>query len=329
MKKKRKISYKSAIYEALFEEMQRDEKVVLLGEDISVLGGAFGVTGDLWKHFSKERIINTPISENSFVGVAIGMAMLGMRPVVEIMFMDFIALACDQIINHAAKIPYIYGGQIKVPMVIRTPFGAGRGYGASHSQSLERLFMGIPGVKIVAPYSVSDAKNLLKAAIKSEDLIIFMEHKMLYPKEGEFLDNDQGVIDINKARILREGKDITLISYSKMLDYCFEVADELCSEVSIEVIDLCSLKPIDTATIMSSVKKTGRVVFVEEGPKVGGIGAEVCSQISEQCLEYLNGRVVRVGSHEVPIPSSRHLEEIVLPDKEAIAEGIKKSLSWQ
>lgn len=326
--KKRKLSYKSAIYEALFEEMQGDEKVVLLGEDISVLGGAFGVTGELWKHFGKERVINTPISENSFVGVAIGMAMLGMRPVVEIMFMDFITLACDQIINHAAKIPYIYGGQIKVPVVIRTPFGAGRGYGASHSQSLERLFMGIPGIKIIAPYNVADAKNLLKSAINSEDLIIFIEHKMLYAKEGEVLDSDQGIIEINKARILREGKDITLISYSKMLDCCLEIADELCTDLSIEVIDLCSLKPIDADTIISSVKKTGRVVFVEEGPKVGGIGAEVCSQISEQCLEYLNGRVVRVGSPEVPIPSSRYLEEIVLPDRETIIEGIKKSLSW-
>jgi pyruvate/2-oxoglutarate/acetoin dehydrogenase E1 component len=299
--------------------------VILLGEDISVYGGAFGVTKDLWKHFGKERVINTPISENSFVGVGVGTAIMGMRPVVEIMFMDFITLACDQIINHAAKLPFIYAGQVRMPMVIRTPIGAGRGYGASHSQSLERLFMGVPGIKIVCPYTPSDAKGLLKAAIRDDNLSLFIEHKLLYSQEGRVPEKEY-LLDLSKAEILKPGKDLTLISYSKMLDYCLEIAEEISCELDIEVIDLRSLKPLDLETIAESVKKTGRVVFVEEGPKIGGIGAEVCSQIAENCLEYLNGRVVRVGAQDFPIPSSRPLEDEVLPNKDKIIKAIKKAL---
>jgi len=321
------ITYKQAIYEALTEEMERDKRVILLGEDIGVYGGAFGVTKDIWKRLGKDRVINTPISENSFVGVATGTAIMGLRPVVEIMFMDFITLACDQIINHAAKLPYIYAEQVSVPMVIRTPAGAGRGYGASHSQSLERLFMGIPGVKMVCPYTSHEAKGLLKAAIRDNTFIIFIEHKLLYSKEGQVPDGEC-LLDLDKAAVLRKGKDLTLISYSKMLDYCLEAAEELSTDIDIEVINLRSLRPIDYETINQSVKKTGRVVFVEEGPKIGGVGSEVCSQIAEDCLEHLNGRVVRVGAKETPLPSSRTLEDAILPDKDKIIGAIKKSFTW-
>lgn len=323
----KKISYREALYEALKEELSRDENVILLGEDITVYSGAFGVTKDLWKLFGKDRVINTPISENSFVGVACGLAAMGMRPVVEIMFMDFITLACDQIINHAAKLPFIYAGQLQLPVVIRTPIGAGRGYGASHSQSLERLFMGIPGIKIVSPYTAYDAKGLLKSAIRGKDLVLFIEHKALYSNESE-VPEEEYLLDLEKAVVLRPGKDITLIGYSKMLDLCLDVANLLSEEIDIEVIDLRSLRPIDISTISESVRKTGRVVFVEEGPKTGGIGSEVCSQIIENCLEYLNGRVVRVGAEEIPIPSSRCLEDMVIPDKNKIIEGIRKAISW-
>lgn len=320
----RTITYRDALYEALFEEMSRDSNVVLLGEDIALYGGAFGVTRDLWKYFGRERVINTPISENSFVGVATGMAMMGLRPVVEIMFMDFITLACDQIINHAAKLPYIYAGQINLPMVIRTPIGAGRGYGASHSQCLERLFMGIPGIRIVSPHTPYEAKGLLKSAIRDNGLVLFIEHKLLYSKEGDVPD---GEYEINpfKAAIARDGKDVTLISYSKMLDHCLEAADELSGELSVEVINLRSLRPLDLETIARSVRKTGHVVFVEEGPKTGGVGAEVVSQIAEECLEYLDGRIMRIGSKETPVPSSRVLEENVLPTKDDIIRAVRAS----
>lgn len=323
----KKISYREALYEALFEEMKRDKNVVLIGEDITIYGGAFGVTKDLWKHFGKERVINTPISENSFVGLATGMAMMGMRPTVEIMFMDFITLACDQIINHAAKLPFIYAGQLRVPMVIRTPVGAKRGYGASHSQSLERLFMGIPGIRIVAPYTAYDAKGLLKSAIRDDNLIIFIEHKLLYDQQGQ-IPQGEYFLDLSKAHVLRQGRDLTLISYSKMLDYCLNVAEDLSQEIDIEVIDLCSLRPLDSRTIIQSVKKTRKAVIVEEGPKTGGIGSEVCAQIAETCLEYLDGKIIRVGAQDLPIPSSRVLEDAVIPDEARIKEAIRKALVW-
>lgn len=324
---KKLISYRQALYEALFEEMANDESVVILGEDITLYGGAFGVTKDLWKHFGKDRVIDTPISENSFVGVAAGMAVMGFRPVVEIMFMDFITLACDQIINHIAKLPFIYANQVRMPMVIRTPIGAGRGYGPTHSQSLERLFMGIPGLRIVVPYTPADAKILLKCAIRSDDPVLFIEHKQLYSKE-DVVNREKCLTNLDKSVILRPGKDLTLISYSKMLDYCLEAAEELSLYKDIEVIDLRSLKPLDIETLKSSVKKTGRVVFVEEGAKTGGVGAEVCSQIIETCLEYLDGRIIRIGALDIPIPSSQVLEKAVLPNTESIIEAVKEAFSW-
>ncbi len=323
-----KISFRQAIYDALLEEMTLDERIVLMGEDITVYGGAFKVTGDLWNRFGSERVISTPISENSIVGIGAGAAITGLRPVIEIMFMDFIALAMDQIINTACKLHYIYDGQVNVPMVIRTPAGGGRAYGANHSQSLESLFMNIPGIKILAPSTPYDVKGLLKAAIRDDNPVLFVENKLLYDLTGEVPEGEI-IIPIGKAKVVKEGKDITLISYSRMLHTAIEASKTLEEQdMDVEVIDLTCLKPLDMTTISNSVKKTGRVVFVEESHKTGGIGAEVCARIIENCLPYIDGRIVRIGAADVPIPCSSFLESQVLPSKESIVAACEYSLSW-
>lgn len=316
----RTISYRDALYEALREEMERDETVVLLGEDFAN-GGAFGVAGDLPQTFGSERVIATPISENGFVGVAVGAAMTGLRPVVEIMFMDFIALAMDQITNHAAKIHYMYAGQYNVPLVIRTPYGAGRGYGASHSQSLEGWMIQVPGLQVVAPSDPADAKGLLKSAIRENNPVIFIENKLLYPKTGE-VDDSQELAPLGVARIRRRGSDITVASYGRMLDMSLEAADVLTTEgVECEVIDLRTLKPLDLETLLESVAGTGRFVFVEEG--TGGVGADVCSRVAEAMP---GTRIVRVAARDLPIPSSGPLEQHVIPQVTDVIQGCLNSL---
>lgn len=318
----RTVTYREALYEALREEMERDEAVVFLGEDLG-LGGAFGVAGDLLERFGPERIIQTPISENSFVGVAVGAAMTGLRPVVEIMFMDFLTLAMDQLVNHAAKIRYMYAGQYHVPLVLRTPAGAGRGYGASHSQSLESWLIQVPGLKVVAPSDPADAKGLLKSAIRDEDPVVFIENKLLYPKQGPL--EDDGPVPLGRARVRRPGTDLTLASYGRMLDLSLEAAELLASEgVSCEVIDLRTLKPLDLEALADSVERTGRFVFVEEG--TGGVGAEVCARVVERSLGALVGRVVRVAARDVPIPAGGPLERRVIPQVTDILEGCLESL---
>jgi pyruvate/2-oxoglutarate/acetoin dehydrogenase E1 component len=320
----RSVTYRESLYEALREEMERDASVILMGEDIVHAGGAFGVAGDLWSRFGPQRVIQTPISENSFVGTAVGAAMTGLRPVVEIMFMDFITLAMDQIVNHAAKIHYMYAGQYNVPLVIRTPAGAGRGYGASHSQSLESWFLHVPGLKVVAPSDPADAKALLNSAIRDDNPVLFIENKLLYPQKGT-LDEDGPPVPIGRARVRRPGTDLTLASYGRMLECCLQAADLLAPEgVSCEVIDLRTLKPLDVETLAGSVAQTGRFVFVEEG--TGGVGAEVCTQVVERCIGYLAGRVVRVAARDVPIPSAGPLEAQVIPDITAILNGCLDSL---
>ncbi|MBI4504706.1 MAG: alpha-ketoacid dehydrogenase subunit beta [Chloroflexi bacterium] len=319
----RALTYRDALYEALSEEMERDAGVVFIGEDVS-RGGAFGVAGDLRQRFGEERVIQTPISENSFVGVAVGAAMTGLRPVVEIMFMDFITLAMDQLVNHAAKMHYMYAGQYRVPLVVRTPAGAGRGYGASHSQSLESWFLHVPGLKVVAPSAPGDAKALLKSAIRDDNPVLFVENKLLYPKQ-ELIDDDAPPVPLGQARLRRSGDDLTLASYGRMLDLALEAADVLAAEaVSCEVIDLRTLKPLDVATLAESVARTGRLVFVEEG--TGGVGAEVCAQVVERCPRLLRGRVVRVAARDVPIPSSAPLEQRVVPQVADILSGCLDSL---
>lgn len=323
------MTYSEGIRTALREEMKRDPSVVLIGEDIGVYGGAFGVTAGLWDEFGSDRIIETPISENSFIGVATGAAMTGLRPVVEIMFMDFIALAMDQIMNHASKLHYIYAGQVNVPLVIRTPAGGGRGYGASHSQCLESWFMNVPGLKVVVPSTPDDAFRMLKAAIRYDGPVLFVEHKLLYKKRGEVFECQDSEIAFGGAVVRRAGTDVTVAAYSRMVDLALDAADLLVEDgVEIEVIDLRTLNPLDSATIAKSVEKTGHFVVVEEGCKRGGVGAEVAARVAEECMEFLDGPVMRVGAEDSPIPSAMSLEAQVLPVADDIVVACKDALAW-
>jgi len=317
------MSYADAVRSALIEEMERDERVLLLGEDIGLYGGAFRVTRGLARTFGPERVINTPISENSFVGVAVGAAVMGLRPVVEIMFMDFIALAMDQIVNHAAKLHYIYGGQARVPLVIRTPAGAGRGYGASHSQSLEAWFVHTPGLKVVAPSTPRDAHGLLKAAIRDDNPVVFIENKLLYGAKGDVPDPDE-VLPLGKAAVVREGEDVTLVAYSRMTVLALEAAARLEEQgMRCEVLDLRTLAPLDEDAILASVAKTTRAVIIEEDTRRGGVGAEVAAVIAEHGFRDLDSPVRRVACADCPIPCSPTLEQAILPSVDSIIQAVE------
>ena len=320
----REIFYSHAIREAIAEEMERDRNVFLLGEDVAEYGGAFKVTQGLASQFGKARVRNTPICENSFVGVAIGAALLGMRPIVDIMFQDFITLAMDQIVNHAAKIHYMYGGQMSVPIVIRTPAGGGRCYGPTHSQSLEAWFIHVPGIKVAAPATPYDAKGMLKSAIRDDNPVIFVESKLLYGQKGPVPDGDF-TVPLGEAKLVREGDDITLIAYSRMVREAERAAAMLDEEgVSCEVIDLRTLAPLDISTIATSVIKTGRAVVVEEGCLTGGVGAEVSARIMENCFDYLNAPVRRVAALDVAVPCAESLERAALPDAGKVVAAVRE-----
>jgi len=317
------ITYAQAIRTALVEEMTRDERVILLGEDIAHYGGAFRVTEDLVNEFGPQRVLNTPISENSFVGVAVGAALTGMRPVVEIMFMDFITLAMDQLVNHAAKLHYIYGGQARVPLVVRTPSGAGRGYGASHSQSLEAWFVHTPGLKVVAPSTPRDARGLLRAAIRDNNPVLCIENKLLYGVKGEVPEDDEP-IPLGQAAVVREGEDVTLIAYSRMTALALEAAAALEEHgIHCEVLDLRTLAPLDEEAIVASVARTSRAVIVEEDTRRGGVGAEVAAVLADRAYDHLDSPVRRVACDDVPIPCSPTLEQAVLPSVEKIAAAVE------
>jgi len=317
------LTYAEAIRAALVEEMERDPRVLLLGEDIARYGGAFRVTHDLADAFGPERVINTPISENSFVGVAVGAALTGLRPVVEIMFMDFITLAMDQIVNHAAKLRYIYGGQASVPLVVRCPAGAGRGYGASHSQSLEAWFLHTPGLKVVAPSSPRDAHGLLKTAIRDDNPVIFLENKLLYGVKGE-VPADAPVPPLGQAAVVRAGEDVTLVAYSRMVSLALAAAETLDGAgISAEVLDLRTLVPLDADALLASVAKTRRAVLVEEDTRRGGVGAEVAALLAERAFGTLDSPVRRVACEDVPIPCSPALEEAVLPSVGKIVAAVE------
>jgi len=311
-------SYLQAINEAISEEMECDDHVVFLGEDIGVYGGAFGVSRGLIEKFGPKRIIDTPISENSIIGLATGAAMTGLKPIVEIMFMDFITLAMDQIVNHMAKLRYIYGGQVTIPVVIRTPAGAGRRYGASHSQSLEAWFLHVPGLRIAVPSSPNDAKHILKYAIRDSNPWLFIESKKLYYTKGELCDTID--IPIGKARIVKHGEDCTIVTYSRMTEVCTNVVERLSNEykLSVELIDLRTLNPIDYETIFESVKKTRFVVIVEEDNITGGVGAELSAQVAENCFDFLEKPILRIASKDIPIPASSILEDFTIPSAELI-----------
>ena len=319
-----KIAYRDAIAQAIIEEMDRDSTVLLLGEDVGEFGGAMAATRGVYDKFGAERVIDTPISEAAIIGAALGAAMTGLRPIAEIMFVDFTTCCMDQIVNQVAKVRYMLGGQVKVPLVIRTQGGGGKSYAAQHSQSLEVWFAHVPGLKVVMPATAADAKGLLKAAIRSDDPVMFIEHKILYGEKGEVPDDVDYVLPIGKAEVVREGSDVTIVSYSQQLLLARQAAEELAKDgINCEVIDLRTISPLDMDTILKSVEKTGRLVVVEEGYRSFGVGAEISASVAEQAFDMLECPVIRIGSLDTPIPFSPVLEKVTIPNAEKIAASVK------
>jgi acetoin:2,6-dichlorophenolindophenol oxidoreductase subunit beta len=310
----REIMYRDAIREALAEEMRRDPCVFLMGEDVAEHGGNFLATVGLYNEFGQLRVFDTPLSESALVGAGVGAAMMGMRPVVEIMFADFVSIAMDAIVNHAAKVNYMSGGEVTAPMVIRlAAYGAGRRSGAHHSQGIESYLTNVPGLTIVAPSTAYDAKGLLKASIRTQNPVIFIEHKMLYAKKGAVPEGEY-LLPIGVADIKRPGTDLTIVSYSRMVDVSLAAAKILEKEgVSAEVIDLRSLQPLDEDTILTSVKKTGHLLIVHEAPVRGGFGGEIAAVVAEKALGYLDAPIRRLGAPWVPVPFSPTLEDAYVP----------------
>jgi pyruvate/2-oxoglutarate/acetoin dehydrogenase E1 component/TPP-dependent pyruvate/acetoin dehydrogenase alpha subunit len=324
---KREITYAQALVEAAREEMLRDPKVFIMGEDVGLYGGAYGATRDLYKEFGEWRVIDTPISEATIGGAAVGAAMAGMRPIAEIMYVDFTPLAMDQIANQGAKNRYMFGGKTTVPMVIRTEGGAGRAIAAHHSQSLESLWTHFPGIYVVMPSTPYDAKGLLKAAIRDDNPVMFIEHKMLYKEKG-FVPEEEYIIPFGVADIKRPGKDVTLVTYSRMVYRALEAAETLAKEnLDVEVIDLRTLKPLDIETIVNSVKKTGRLVCVSEAYENTGFINEVMMQVNEQAFDYLDAPMVRVASANVPVPRAEILEDGAIPNVGRIMTACRKVVS--
>lgn len=317
-------TYLEAIRDALRVKLREDEKVLLLGEDIGVYGGAFGVTATLLEEFGSARVRDTPISELGMTGVAVGAALTGMRPVVDIQFSDFLTLALDQVVNQAAKIRYMYGGKATVPLVIRTPSGSGTGAAAQHSQSLEAWLAHVPGLKVVQPSTPYDAKGLLIAAINDPNPVIFYEHKLLYKKTGD-VPTDTYEIPLGVADVKREGTDVTIIATGIMVQKALQAAmDYAALGVSVEVIDPRTLVPLDEATILNSVEKTGRVIIVHEAVKRGGIGGEITSLIAERAFHALRAPIIRLGGAFVPMPYNAKLEHQAVPQVEDIERAIGK-----
>ncbi|HWI23097.1 MAG TPA: pyruvate dehydrogenase complex E1 component subunit beta [Baekduia sp.] len=320
----RTIRYREALNEALREEMERDESVFLMGEDIGVFNGAFKVTNGLLKEFGEKRVRDTPISENTFTGMGVGAAMNGLRPVVELMTINFSLLALDQIINHAAAIHYMFGGQVKVPMVVRMPQGAGHQLGPTHSHSWEAMFLHVPGLLVATPSTAADAKGLLKSAIRDDNPVVFIEHEYLYGQKGEVPEGEH-VVEFGRAAIRREGTDVTIVGVSRMAVTAQKAAAVLEKEhgISAEVIDPVTLRPLDLDTILESVKKTNRAVIVEEGWPHGGVGANFAALIQEQAFDYLDAPVIRVSGADVPMPYAKNLEQIAFPhEPEIVAAAI-------
>ena len=321
----RELSYAEAIREALRQEMQRDEQVFIIGEDVGVYGGAFGVTLGLIEEFGEERVIDTPISELTIAGAITGAALVGMRPVGEIMFMDFITLASEQLVNQAAKIRFMFGGKEKVPFVLRTPAGSGTGAAAQHSQSLENWFVHIPGLKVVMPSTPYDAKGLLLASIRDDNPIIFVEHKLLYKVKGA-VPEESYTIPLGTAEVKREGRDLTIVATSIMVKRSLEAAEQLAQEgIEVEVVDPRTLKPLDEETIIRSVMKTGRVLIVHEACKTGGYGGELAAIIAgSEAFDYLDAPIVRLAGRDIPIPYNRNLEYHAVPQVENIVEAARR-----
>lgn len=318
----RSVTYGKAISEALHEEMARDESVIILGEDVGLMGNVFGLTKGFMEEFGSHRVIDTPISEAGFTGMGVGAAMRGLRPVVELMYVDFAPICLDPIVNQAAKMRYMTGGQVRIPMVIRAPQGAGRRNAGQHSQSLESLFTHIPGLKVMAPATAYDAKGLLKAAIREDDPVIFLEHKLLYAQKGE-VPEEEYLVPIGKAEVKRSGRDVTIIAYSRQVLFALQAASALEQQgIDVEVLDLRTLVPLDWAAIEASVQKTHRVVVVQEAVLRNGFAGEIAAQIMEGAFDYLDAPVKRVAAKNVVPPFSPALEDHFFPGVEDIIAGV-------
>ncbi len=320
------ITYREALNQAMRDEMQRDERVFLIGEDVGYYQGAFKVSKGFVEAFGPQRVLDTPITEAGFTGLAIGAAMAGLRPIVELMTFNFGILALDQIVNNAAKIRYMSGGQLSIPIVIRGPGSAAHQLAAQHSQSLEAWFCHVPGLKVIAPATPHDAKGLLKSAVRDDNPVIFIEAQLLYGTKGEVEDGEY-TIPIGQAEITHPGADVTIVAYSKMQLLAMEAAEVLAQEgIQAEVIDPRTLKPLDAETICTSVRKTGRLVIVEEGWPFAGLGAQIAETVYANTFDYLDAPIVRVTGEEVPMPYARPLEDAAIPDRARVITAVKQIL---
>lgn len=320
-------TYATAIRDVISEEMSRDERVFIMGEDIETLGGVFGCTRDLYQRFGTERVRNTPISEAGFIGAGLGAACAGMRPICELMYMDFTLVAMDQLLNQVAKTRYIFGGNARIPLVIRGQQGIGRGNAATHSQSLETIFMHIPGLKVACPSTAADAAGLLRTAIRDDNPVIFFEHKALYAEKGEVPDDPDYMVPFGKADIKKPGRDVTILANLLYVSRALDAARQLEAEgIDAEVIDPRTLVPFDYETVVSSVKKTGRLVVVHEAHRSAGWGAEAASEITERAFQYLDAPPVRLGAASCPLPFNLGLETAATPQVEDIKKAVKQVL---
>jgi pyruvate dehydrogenase E1 component beta subunit len=321
-----RITTREAISQAMWEEMERDPNVFILGEEVGVWGGSYAVTKGFYDHFGAERVRDTPISEAAIIGAAIGSALTGLRPIAELMTINFAFSAMEHIVNETAKLHYMFGGQFTLPLVIRAVGGGGRQLGATHSQTPDAVFAHFPGLKVVSPGTPADAKGLLKAAIRSNDPVLFIENAMLYQARGEVPEGDV-VTPLGRSTIQRPGKDVTIVTYSKGLEISLKAAEELVKDgIEAEIVDLRSLRPLDMGPVIESFKKTNRAVIVEEGWKSYGVGAEVSSRIYEQAFDFVDAPVVRVAQKEVPLPYNRALEQSALPQPADVVAAVREVL---
>jgi pyruvate dehydrogenase E1 component beta subunit len=321
-----RITMREAISQALWEEMERDPSVFILGEEVGVWGGTYAVTKGFYDHFGPDRVRDTPIAEAAIVGAGIGAALTGLRPVAELMTINFAFSAMEHIVNEAAKLHYMFGGQFILPLVIRAVGGGGRQLGATHSQTPDAVFAHFPGLKVVAPGTPEDAKGLLKAAIRSNDPVLFIEHATLYQVRADVPDGDY-TVPIGESKIQRPGKDVTIVTYSKMLEISSKAADQLAKDgIEAEIVDLRTLRPLDMEPVLQSFKKTNRAVIVEEGWRSYGVGSEVAARIYEQAFDYIDAPIQRVAQKEVPLPYNRTLEQLALPQVEDVVKAVKEVL---
>lgn len=322
-----KTTYVEAIRQAIWEEMEKDDRVYILGEDVGIYGGAFKVTKGMLEHFGEQRVIDTPISESAIVGAAIGSALVGMRPIAEMQFIDFISCAFDQIVNFAAKCRYRWGAG--VPIVVRGPCGGGVHGGPFHSQNVEAYFFNVPGLKIVCPSTAYDAKGLMKAAIRDEDPVLYFEHKYLYRRIKEELPETDFVVPIGRANLRREGSDLSIVTYGAMVYTALDAAEELAQEgIDVEVLDLRSLLPLDEQSILETAKKTSKIIVLHEATLTGGPGGEVVARIAEKAFEYLDGPIIRVAPPDTPVPYSPPLEEAFLPQVADVVEKARELAAY-